>query len=59
MEQLSDLRHLALHDIYFFEVNKQESLISKGWHIDIHRQAMASLSTYGPPAELDPLVYGH
>ncbi|KAL1930818.1 hypothetical protein VTP01DRAFT_10980, partial [Rhizomucor pusillus] len=47
VEQLSDLRHLALHDIYLFDTIKQASSVSKDWDIDVHRQAMASLSTYG------------
>ncbi|RCH85895.1 hypothetical protein CU097_008261 [Rhizopus azygosporus] len=55
VEQLSDLRHLVLHDIYFFDVNKQESSVSKGWYIDIHRQVMATLSTYEPPKALNSI----
>ncbi|CEG63867.1 hypothetical protein RMATCC62417_00941 [Rhizopus microsporus] len=42
VEQLPDLRHLVLHDIYFFDVNKQESSVT-------------TLSTYGPPKALNSI----
>ncbi|KAI8334696.1 hypothetical protein BC941DRAFT_431936 [Chlamydoabsidia padenii] len=52
VEQLSDLQLLALHDIYFFNTLEQPSSTSKDWPIDLHRQAMASLSTtYGEPSK--------
>lgn len=52
VEQLSDLRRLALYDIYLFD-KTQATSVTKDWTIDTHRQAMATISTFDPEKPLN------
>ncbi|ORX55764.1 hypothetical protein DM01DRAFT_1335152 [Hesseltinella vesiculosa] len=49
VEQLSDLRHLALHDIYYFDPSDQNVSTSKDWPTDLHDQAVATFKISPPP----------
>lgn len=51
-EQLSDLRYLALRDVFLFD-QTQSSSISKDWSVDLHRQAMSTFTINEPPKPMD------
>jgi hypothetical protein len=39
-QQISDLRLLALHDIYLFDIKKQSSSVGKGWTAGLYKRVI-------------------